>query len=117
MRGRLAAVAGAALLLLLTGCASPIAEGYITEKNYKEAYSTTTLYCSMYGKYGCTLWQNQTNYYPESWWFSIVESGDRVEKGEPKTGWVYVGPETFDSYEVGDYYEPVKPSEGTQPEG
>ncbi len=90
--------------LVLAGCSS-IDEGYITKKEYKPAYQTSTIICAAYGKYGCTVWVPHTNYYPESWWFDIVEA-DSADGGEPKTGWVYVGPETFEKYKEGDYYKP-----------
>lgn len=92
--------------LFLAGCSS-ISEGYITEKNHQDAYTTTTLICASYGKYGCTSWIPSVVHHPESWWFSLVENtGASIDQKDPKTGWVYVGPQTFEEYEVGDYYEP-----------
>lgn len=99
-------LAGVILLgaLILAGCSS-ISEGYITEKKHREGYYYTTTVCSGYKPMVCTP---IIQYMPESWWFDLVEQTDGLNGKEPETGWVYVGPRTFDEYEVGDYYEEKK---------
>jgi uncharacterized protein YceK len=91
----LAILAGA--LLLLTGCSS-ISEGEIVEKNHRDAYTYPVQYCAMFNTKtgGCSMHMTRFDTMPESWWFSIEKGGDE--------GWVYVGPATFEKYNVGDWY-------------
>jgi hypothetical protein len=87
---RIKRVALVLAILALTGC-SAIHEGTITDKNYRPAFtSTTVIYC---GK-GCVI--PSTTYHPESWTFSL-EYGD-------EDGWVRVAEPTYETYDVGDYY-------------
>ncbi len=97
MRAR--AIGVLALVLALVGC-SPLQSGIITAKNHKDAYTYIYYQCYVWSKYGCTLWMPVTGYVPERWWF------DLQDEHEPETtGWVDVTHETFDKYEVGDYYQ------------
>ena len=103
-------VAMLALALVLVGC-SPISEGYITEKKHEEGhwYTVYVQHCVYYNTKGlCKRYTSvpQQNYMPPSWWFGLREQTDGLNGHEPKVGWTYVGPETYDKYEVGEYYAP-----------
>ena len=85
------------LCLALAGCSSPISSGIITDKTHKEGYYYTTLICGAYSSKGyCTVYIPIQNYSPPVWRFDIRE--------DEQTGWVRVTEETYNSYEVGDYY-------------
>lgn len=80
--------AGATVALALTalvGCSS-ISAGTITGKEHEPR---RTYFCSVKPLIFCTD--------DEDWRFNIAD-------GE-KDGYVYVSPETFDRYNVGDYFE------------
>jgi uncharacterized protein YceK len=86
----------AVVVLALTGCSS-ISEGTITEKNHREGYYYPVTYCAAYSSKGaCIMFLTRQDYMPESWWFDITQ--------DTKDGWVYVGEDTYERYEVGDYY-------------
>lgn len=88
-------------LLLLTGC-SAINAGYITKKVAEPGNYVTTMSCTTIGE--ITTCTPITTYDDPDWRFYLVEKADPLNK-DRKTGWVYVTPETFDEYEVGDYFE------------
>lgn len=93
---RLAALALVAAAVILAGCSS-ISAGTITNKVAEPGSYVTTQYCASYNKQGvCTVWMPQTTYDDPDWRFDIRD-GD-------KSGWVYVSQDTFDRYEVGDYF-------------
>lgn len=83
-----------ASILFLTGC-SQISSGTITKKEHEPGNYYITTICNLVGK--VTVCTPITQYDNEDWRFDIHE-GD-------KDGFVYVTPETFDSYEVGDYFK------------
>lgn len=93
---RLAAVALLVGALLLTACSS-ISSGTITNKVAEPGMYTTTQSCAGYNKDGaCSVWVPITSYDDPDWRFDIREGDD--------SGWVYVSQDTFDRYEVGDYF-------------
>lgn len=93
---RLAALAFVVGTLILAGCSS-ISAGTITNKVAEPGMYTTTQSCAGYNKDGaCSVWVPITSYDDPDWRFDIQEGDDR--------GWVYVSQDTFDRYEVGDYF-------------
>lgn len=93
---RLSAVGLIALALLLSACSS-ISSGIITDKVSEPGHYWTTQQCVSYNAKGvCTVWMPQTHYDDPDWRFDIRD-GD-------KSGWVYVSEDTFNRYEVGDYF-------------
>ncbi|QJD51766.1 hypothetical protein SEA_ASHTON_27 [Microbacterium phage Ashton] len=93
MRNKLLALVAIGLLTL-TGCGSSISTGTITGKTHSPAYVVSTTICTPVGK--TTVCTPSTQYYPESWHFSLV-NGD-------EEGYVYVDVDTYDNYDVGDWY-------------
>jgi uncharacterized protein YceK len=84
-------------IFMLSGCSS-IGSGLITQKTNYPAHYNPVLYCAAYGVKGtCSVWITRQDYIPESWKFDI--------KDQKNTGWVYVNKQTYNDYEVGDYYE------------
>lgn len=86
---------------ILTAC-SPISEGRITEKTHAEAYDSTyyTYQCMSYREDGTCAMDipiPHTQRIPEKWGFDL-STGD-------KEGWVTVSEDTWNRYDVGDYYE------------
>lgn len=95
--------------LALSGC-SAISSGYITDKVYTEAWVEHVPMCS-YGMpypgmkdyptknspYPCIIAYYQDRENPPTFRFDLSDNED--------TGWVYVTEETFNAYEVGDYYD------------
>lgn len=94
---RRAAVALIALGLALTGC-SALSSGEITRKTYEEGHWGSIIICRTTGK--VTNCFPQPVYDDPDWRFELRE-------GE-KTGWVHVTEDTFNAYEVGDYFEEQK---------
>ena len=95
------ALALAAAAAVLTGC-SPISEGRITQKTHEEAYDSTyyTYQCiSRHSDGTCSVNMPipHTQHYPEEWGFDLTD-------GE-QNGWVDVSEDTWNRYDVGDYYE------------
>lgn len=91
--------------VLLTGCSSPIDEGYVTEKQRWPGYYYTTMQCAAYNnKSQCTSWIHVQHYVPPVWKLLLKEPAGKME--EQKTGWAYVTQSTYDSIEVGQYYPP-----------
>lgn len=84
-----------AAVLMLAGC-SPISSGYVTKKTDEQAYSYVTMQCMVFSKYGCSAYVPIEHYVPEKFKFDL--------KNQDKTGWVYVGKDTFDHVQVGDVY-------------
>lgn len=84
----------AAIGFILVGC-SPIRSGVITAKEFEPSRSYITTQCHLVGK--VTHCTPITNYDDEDWRFDI--------KSEKDEGYVYVTPEEFEQYEVGDYYD------------
>ncbi|AYD86165.1 hypothetical protein SEA_BURRO_22 [Microbacterium phage Burro] len=85
------------LLLVLTGC-SAISQGYVTNKHYSPAYYTYNQVCVSYDtKTGmCKTYMPQQQYHPANWRLDLAY--------DDETGWVNVSENTFDEYEVGDFY-------------
>lgn len=79
--------------LVLTGCSS-ISAGTITNKVYEPGHYYSTMVCTPVGK--VTVCNPINQYDDEDWRFDIRE-GD-------KDGFVYVTEDTFNQYEVGDYF-------------
>lgn len=74
MTRRLAAVALAAVLAVgLVGCAESVTTGTVIDHHYEGPYSTTSLMCMSYGKYGCTSWVPLTTHHDESWWLTLQD--------------------------------------------
>lgn len=95
---RLAALVLVASALLLSACSS-INAGTITNKVAEPGMYMTTQSCAMYNKDGiCSSWVPITTYDDPDWRFDIRDGDD--------SGWVYVSQDTFDTYEIGDYYDP-----------
>lgn len=93
---RLAALALVAAALFLTACSS-IDEGTITQKASEPGYYVSSQTCVAYNKEGvCSQWMPTTTYYPPTWRFDIRQGDDK--------GWVYVSEDTYNDYEVGDYF-------------
>lgn len=85
------------IVISLTACAPQ--QGTVSEKDYDEGYSywqagTTT--CSGTPS-RCTTTPGYMVYVPDSYDLLIVNGDDK--------GWVGVSQRTFDSTEVGDYYD------------
>lgn len=83
----------------LAGC-SAISSGTITNKVYTAAYDTTNPfgYCINrdYKSGVCYVWMPVTTHHDETFRFDLTD-------GE-HDGWVYVGHNTYNAYEVGDTY-------------
>lgn len=92
MRKTLSLIVAAASAAVLVGCSS-IDSGTITAKVEEPGHYITTMSCSGTKVRTCVP---ITTYDTPDWRFDIREGED--------TGWVYVTPETFDNYAVGDYY-------------
>lgn len=92
MKKKLLAIA--LVVLSLAGC-SAISSGTITDKIHKDAYYTTSTYCSVYIKAQCAAYASRQDYHPESWRFDIEDGKN--------TGWVYVSEQSYSEFEVGDY--------------
>lgn len=91
-----AALSAAVLGLLLAGCSS-ISAGTITDKDHRESYYYPQSYCSSYNSKGaCTMHMTRMQYVAPKWSFSLKEGKE--------TGWTYVTEDTYNRYEVGDYY-------------
>lgn len=91
-----------AVALLLVGC-SPISSGEITSKSHRAGYYQPVTYCAAYNNKGvCTVWAVRQDWHPPTWRFDLRQQDDPIS--EPKTGWAYVSEDTFNAYEVGDYY-------------
>lgn len=90
-RPALLALAGLLSVTLLAAC-SPIQAGQITEKVIEAERRYTT--CTMVGKIPVCTWHTDD----QDWRFDLRDNED-------KEGWVYVTPETFDSYSVGDWVD------------
>lgn len=81
----------------LAGC-SAISAGTITSKDRTDGYYYTTRLCTAYSKNGtCTSYIPMQNYVSPTWKFNLSD--------EKNTGWVYVTEDTYNSYEVGDYFK------------
>lgn len=90
------AVSLIALVILLSACSS-IERGTITSKVAEPGMYMTQQSCAGYNKQGvCTVWVPITTYDDPDWRFDI--------RNENQTGWVYVTEETFNQYEVGDFF-------------
>lgn len=97
---KVTAVAMIALVALLASCSS-IDRGTITNKDHREGYyyTTYTQQCTAYDKNGiCTSYIPipHQNYQQPTWRFDI--------RLEDENGWVYVSEDTYNNYEVGDFY-------------
>jgi len=89
------AIAGMAVLAL-AGCGPT--SGTIHDKDHREGYYYTTYHCYSYDKNGsCTMNLPQQNYQPPTWSFDLYASED-------DHGWHSVNEDTYNRYEVGDYY-------------
>lgn len=91
---RIASAGAVILALALAGCSS-ISSGTITDKVHEPAHYNTSQVCHMAGK--VMICTPVKTYDDEDWRFDLRE-GD-------KEGWVYVTQETFDSYDIGNYWE------------
>lgn len=95
MYKKFAALAIAALIL--TGCSS-INSGTITGKGHSDATQIPVSYCLGYNSKGiCTGYGLRYDYYPERWWFDLKQDDEK--------GYVNVYEDTWNSYEVGDYFD------------
>lgn len=105
-------IAVGALALMLAGCSS-ISSGYITDKTYTEPWTQQITQCwygmdypgmpnylSKGSPYPCIPSGYRTVDHPASWEFSLKE--------EDETGWADVSEDTYNSYEVGDYFQNPK---------
>ena len=103
---KLLATAALIAVLVLSAC-SAISSGYITKKNHTEGYYRYEQYCAVYtydeDGYGrCSLYGTRPVWVDPTWSFEIQDQNDDYET---VTGWVSVDEETYNSYEVGDYYQ------------
>lgn len=80
---------------VFTGCAGSIKSGTVTDKEYKPEY-TSTIYVHV------TKGVIIPHIIPHDAEYKIELSGE--ENGEKVTGWIYVSEETYNSYNIGDYY-------------
>lgn len=101
---RWAVGAAIAVGLMLTGC-SAIDEGVITAKVYEEESTYYTTDCKAWrttaqGGMVCSFYGPTYHHDDADWRFDL-------RKGEDE-GWVYVTPETYEMYEVGDYWKEPK---------
>lgn len=85
------------VVLCAAGC-SPISAGTITRKDFTPAHVNSWIWCHPVGK--VTICQPMTTFVPDEWTFQLVE-------GE-QTGWVDVTEDTFNRYEVGDFFEAAR---------
>ena len=100
---RLALLAPA--VLLLAGCSS-IQAGTITAKVIEPETAYYTQQCSFYNSKGqCQAWIPIRHVDDQDWRFDLVEQVDPLDHRDPATGFVYVTAETYDAYEVGDYFD------------
>lgn len=91
-----AALSAVVLGLLLAGCSS-ISAGTITDKGHSEGYDYYTFICGSYNSDGvCMVQVPIQQHQPPSWSFSL--------KDGKETGWTYVTEDTYNRYEIGDYY-------------
>jgi hypothetical protein len=100
MTKKLALLATAALVALLTGC-SGLSYGFVTAKTYEASYTYYTSVCTSYDKNGmCLTSVPIPNTAPECWRLDLEYKGE--------TGNVCVPREVFDDIKVGDNYSPPK---------
>ena len=97
-RRALTSLVGLLLISLLAACSS-ISAGWVTGKKYEPSYTYFTTYCAGYNSQGmCTAWYQQWHVSPEKWRLDIRDN-------DGKDGWVYVTPETYDAYQIGDWVD------------
>jgi hypothetical protein len=95
---RLFAPAFVALAVLLTGCGSSISAGTITDKVIEPESTWVQMICAGYNKDGMCISQ-----------VPIIHTDDEdyrfdIKDQDGDTGYVYVSYGTFESYQIGDYY-------------
>lgn len=84
---RLFAVAAVLCALLLSGC---VDKGTVVDKKHTDAYTSYTY--MMVGKTGMIM----PIHNDESWSLLVEDNGEK--------GWVDVDQQTYDEYDVGEYY-------------
>lgn len=80
--------------VIFTGCAGSIKSGTVTDKEYNPAYTST-----IFTRIGNVTVPHNIHHSAK---YEIKLSGE--ENGEKVTGWIYVSEETYNSYNIGDYY-------------
>lgn len=97
----MAAAAAVTAALLLTSC-SAISEGRITDKLYSAPYDTRTMECAFWkpatanSPMSCSYYHWVERHHEATYKFDIADGKD--------TGWVWVNENTYNAYEVGDWY-------------
>lgn len=96
MKKKILAVLAAAVSfgVIFTGCAGIIKSGTVTDKEYKPAYTST-----IFTRIGNVTVPYNIHHSAK---YEIKLSGE--ENGEKVTRWIYVSEETYNSYNIGDYY-------------
>lgn len=86
-----------AAIALLAGCSSrgPLTSGVVIGHEHNGAYDSTTMICSIYGKYGCTLYVPITTHHNEAWRVHLRETPGRY------TSWRTVTEEKYGTCPVG----------------
>jgi hypothetical protein len=82
--------------LLITACDPPISQGIVTSKTFTPAYSELVPTCYAYGINGCQIWGVTSEFYPDEWTLSL--------RYRNQTGDIDVNQDTYNQYQVGDYY-------------
>ena len=92
-------------MLFLQGCSPKLTEGVIYEKEFKPAYSTTTMMTQVHsnGRSVYTTLIPVINHYPDRWCIRI-RSLNSDKNGEFETAEYYVTQSVYDSCEVGDMF-------------
>lgn len=86
-----------AATVALTGCGDPVTSGTIIAKDHREAYTTSTMLCTLRDENSvCMMWTQQKQHHDPRWSFTVRDDEGRKDVWQ-------VTEAMYDKFEVGDY--------------